>query len=98
MEFKRFRKVQGFILDNNGDPYDLLDLSEIEELLNEINEENQKLKDEMEFCKLVTNHRGELNGFANSLIYDFGDDRAIEMWESFKEERWEKFKKARGYE
>ena len=52
----------------------------------------------MEFCKLVTNHRGELNGFANSLIYDFGDDRAIEMWESFKEERWEKFKKARGYE
>lgn len=45
---KRFRKVLGFIQDNTcegGDLDGLMDLTEIEDMLNELSEENNKLKE-----------------------------------------------------
>ena len=41
MTEKRFRKVLGLIEDNDGS---LLDLTEIEEMLNSLNDENEQLK------------------------------------------------------
>lgn len=47
---KRFRKLMGFIKDNTcekGDVDGVMDLSEIEDMLNELAEENEQLKNEL---------------------------------------------------
>lgn len=44
---KRFRKLMGFIQDNtceSGDLEGVMDLSEIEDMLNKLNDENYKIK------------------------------------------------------
>lgn len=46
-ENKRFRKVMGFIQDNaceGGDVEGVMDLTEIEDMLNSLNDENQHIK------------------------------------------------------
>lgn len=50
MNEKRFRKLQGFMADNNrnhdnGDVY-AMDFTEVEDMLNELYEENKQLKEE----------------------------------------------------
>ena len=48
MSEKRFRKVMGFIKDNTcekGDVDGVMDLSEIEDMLNELYEENEQLRE-----------------------------------------------------
>ena len=50
MSEKRFRKLQGFMADNNrkhnnGDVY-AMDFTEVEDMLNALHEENKQLKEE----------------------------------------------------
>lgn len=68
------------------------------EKLNELNDENEQLKEENEFAKLLANHRGEMVCFANSLIQDIDDELTQKMWYQFKEEMYQKWKKKRGIE
>ena len=44
MTQKRFRKVQGFIFDNLGDGNKVLDLTEIEDMMNALHNENVELR------------------------------------------------------
>ena len=53
MTEKRFRKVQGFIFDNLGDGDKVLDLTEIEDMMNALHEENEQLKKELESFKPI---------------------------------------------
>lgn len=51
---KRFRKVMGFIQDNaceGGDVGGVMDLTEIEDKLNELNDENKELKYKLRNCE-----------------------------------------------
>ena len=54
MKYKRFRKLMGFIRDNTfekGDVEGVMDLTEIEDALNELYEENEQLKEEIDELK-----------------------------------------------
>lgn len=54
MTEKRFRKVMGFIQDNTcerGDVEGVMDLTEIEDMLNELYEENEELRKDKERLK-----------------------------------------------
>ncbi len=48
MTAKRFRKVLGLIEDSDGS---LLDLTEIEEMMNRLNDENEQLKEQLSEAK-----------------------------------------------
>lgn len=61
--------------------------------LNELIKENEELKKENEFAKLLANHRAEMVTFANSLIQDIDDELTQKMWYQFKEEMYQKWKK-----
>lgn len=70
----------------------------IDELLSvnvekELLEENEQLKEENKFAKLLANHRGEMVAFADSLIQDVNDELTQKMWYQFKEELYQKWKK-----
>ena len=67
-------------------------------LLNKLVEENEQLKEENEFAKLLANNRGEMIAFADSLIQDVNDELTQKMWYQFKEEMYQKWKKKRGIE
>lgn len=54
MSEKRFRKAMGFIQDNTckrGDIEGVMDLAEIEDMLNELYEENEQLREELSECE-----------------------------------------------
>lgn len=56
MTEKRFRKVMGFIQDNTcegGDVEGVMDLTEIEDRLNALYEENEQLKQKIKHCVYV---------------------------------------------
>ena len=77
---------------------DLLNNAEDKKLENgklatQLLKENEQLKEENEFAKLLANHRGEMVSFANSLIQDVDDELAQKMWYQFKEEMYQKWKK-----
>ena len=56
---KRFRKVQGYIYDNESDEGDgLLNLTEIEDTMNSLHEENQRFEDTVR--EAIKNERTEL--------------------------------------
>ena len=62
---------------------------------NQFKRENEQLKEEIEFAKLLANHRGEMVSFADSLIQDIDDEFTQKMWHQFKEEMYQKWKKKR---
>lgn len=54
MSEKRFKKAMGFIQDNTcegGDINGMMDLAEIEDMLNELYEENEQLREELSECE-----------------------------------------------
>ena len=55
-----------------------------------------KLADENEQLKLISNHRGEMVSFATSLIQDMGSEEMLKMWNDFTEVMYQKWKKKRG--
>ena len=66
MTEKRFRKVMGFIQDNTyegGDENGVMDLTEIEDMLNELSEENEQLRQKIKHCVYVDidNENGCMN-------------------------------------
>lgn len=71
------------------------DCENIVKLLNVINDENEQLKEENKFAKLLANHRGEMVSFADSLIQDMDDELTQKMWYQFKEEMYQKWEKKR---
>lgn len=57
-ENKRFRKVMGFIQDNTcegGDVEGVMDLTEIEDMLNSLNDENKELRIQYNFIREHSN-------------------------------------------
>ena len=72
MTEKRFRKLMGFIQDNTCEGSDVegvMDLSEIEDMLNELSEENEQLKKTNEkLQRELDKTREDLNYFANSKV------------------------------
>jgi hypothetical protein len=105
MTGKRFTKVSsdGYwkIKDSQADYKEIWDLTNpqlIEDRLNQLNDENEQLKEENKFAKLLANHRGEMVAFADSLIQDIDDELTQKMWHQFKEEMYQKWKKKRGIE
>ena len=57
MKYKRFRKLQGYMSDNNrkydnGDVY-AMDFTEVEDILNELYEENKKLKEDKKILDYI---------------------------------------------
>ena len=55
-----------------------------------------KLADENEQLKLISNHRGEMVSFVTSLIQDMGSEEMLKMWNDFTEVMYQKWKKKRG--
>lgn len=56
MKYKRFIKLMGFIRDNTfekGDVEGVMDLTEIEDMLNELYEENKKLKEDKKILDYI---------------------------------------------
>lgn len=58
------------------------------DLLNELHEENQRLKK----AEILANQRGELIGFATSLIEDLGSQEMQEMWTKFREKKYKEWR------
>lgn len=84
MTEKRFRKLMGYIRDNTfeaGDVEGVMDLSEIEDMLNQLTEENKQLKEINEKLQWeLDKTREDLNYFANLKVSamrgsDCGHDR-----------------------
>lgn len=77
MNEKRFRKLQGYMADNNrnynnGDVY-AMDFTEVEDMLNELYEENKQLRKQIQnYEKLLSNsYVGEeetLDGFVGKYV------------------------------
>lgn len=76
MSDKRFRKLQGFMADNNrkmrGDVY-AMDFTEVEDMLNALHEENEQLKKQIQiYEQLISNsYVGEeetLDGFVGKYV------------------------------
>lgn len=53
----------------------------------------KELLKENEQLKLLCNHRGEMVGFATSLIQDMGSEEMVKMWNDFTESMYQKWKR-----
>lgn len=73
---------------------DLLTFTKAADLLNELHEEKEGLKD----CEILANHRGEMIDFANALIQDLGTDEMQELWKKFKGIKWKEWREWRDKE
>lgn len=66
MSEKRFRKLQGYMADNNrkynnGDVY-AMDFTEVEDMLNALHEENEQLKNELRKEKSLREYSDSMYG------------------------------------